>query len=252
MTLGWVCFLSLVWASRQLYVRVRDSDPDAADLGADAESAPGILDFGGISDVIAQEVTVEQLGAASGERQGDHAWPAGSWKAPLGPDDNYPGRGRWPVPDTRQCTDADMQVLHHWALKQAKHHLPKDGYNGTFKSGSCHTNAFWGDGYGLAVDRWATCYQQFYNVSTPCAQCIGSVYNMAIYNWSQPCYQLCYGRPNRKDGSHWCWQDCHKCMFYIGRRLSTCYGEPYDMVCRYGKELAEEGYFAENGINPKR
>ena len=41
-------------------------------------------------------------------------------------------------------------------------------------------------------------------------------------------------------------------MWYIGHQLSICYGEPYDMTCRYAKELGKEGWFEKNGINPKR
>ncbi|CAK0842184.1 unnamed protein product [Prorocentrum cordatum] len=81
---------------------------------------------------------------------------------------------------------------------------------------------------------------------------MGSVYNMARHSMSENCYNLCKGRPSRRDGSHWCWEDCQQCVWTVGKKLSDCYGEPYDMTCRYGKELGKEGYFAKNGIDPKR
>ena len=94
------------------------------------------------------------------------------------------------------------------------------------------------------------CYQQYFPVSTSCATCVGRVDNMAKHNMSTKCYNLCKGCPSRRDGAHWCWEDCQSCMWHVGKKLSECYGEPYDMTCKYGKELLREGYYEKNGIDP--
>jgi len=180
----------------------------------------------------------------------ERRWPATAWKAPLSPDDSYPGKPNWPLDTTRQCSEADVQELNFYALKQAKKRLPREGYNGTNFNGECFRYNF--NGWALNVTNYAKCFQKFYTVSTSCASCIGKVYNMAFFNWSQPCYNFCKGRPNRRDGAHWCWEDCQSCMWYIGKQLTTCYGEPYDMQCRYARELGKEEWFENNGINPKR
>merc|ERR1740121_2608405 len=196
-------------------------------------------------------VKQEEQQLIGNSRQIAEKFPPNSWKAPRSPNETYPGKVAFPLANTAQCSAHDMQVLNYWASKQAKNTLPMPGYDGTFKTGRCYTNNRPSD-YWFNVNKWASCYQEFYDISTPCAQCIGSLYNMAIYNWSDRCYNFCKGRPHRKDGPLWCWEDCQQCMWYIGRKLSDCYGEPYDMVCRYAKELGKEGYFEKNGIDPKR
>jgi len=180
----------------------------------------------------------------------ERKWPREAWKSPLGPGDNYPGKSNWQLDTTTQCTQSDVKELNYWALKQAKKRLPTSGYDGPNFDGNCFKYFF--NGWALNVSAYATCFQKFYSVSTPCAQCVGKVYNMAFFNWSQPCYNFCKGRPNRRDGAHWCWEDCQSCMWYIGKQLTTCYGEPYDMMCRYARELGKEEWFEQNGINPKR
>jgi len=248
------CLISLLAATTQLTLHSPDDTEDP--------TSHGIMEFGGIFDIVdtmRQHMEVQQQteeeekkGNLLGQKSSD-SWPAGSWKAPLSPTDSYGGNKgiRWHMPDTRQCTDADMKVIHYWALKQAKTRLPQEGKNATFGTGTCYKNNYnkWG---GLNVDNYVKCYQRFYDISTPCATCIGSVYHMAAFNWSEPCYNFCYGRPSKRDGAHWCWEDCQSCMWYIGRRLSICYGEPYDIVCRYAKELGKEGWFEKNGINPTK
>jgi len=184
-------------------------------------------------------------------------WPKRAWKAPLAPGDNYPGKSKWPLDTVQKCSAADVKLLNFWALKQAKKRLPSEGYNGSNFNGVCFRRSWhpWaGTAYGgsLHVGKYAECFQEFYNVSLDCAQCVGKVYNMAFFNWSLPCYNFCKGRPNRRDGPHWCWEDCQSCMWYIGKQLTTCYGEPYDMMCRYARELGKEEWFEQNGINPKR
>jgi len=185
---------------------------------------------------------------ASGSDFSDRKWPTKAWKAPLEQGENYPGKNNWPLDTTKQCSEPDVKELNYWALKQAKKRLSRDGYDGTNFNGECFRYNF--NGWALNVTNYAGCFQKFYNVSTPCAQCVGKVYNMAFFNWSQPCYDLCKGRPSRRDGAHWCWEDCQSCMWYIGRQLTTCYGEPYDMQCRYARELGKEEFFEKNGINP--
>ncbi|CAK0900362.1 unnamed protein product [Prorocentrum cordatum] len=253
MSLLRVLIVSLLTVTTQLSVR---SDGDGA--GADDKVDSLVYEFGGFFEFVGQ---VSDAPAAPGEqaaqqqlvghdRKSDEAWPVGSWHAPLRSNETYPGKANWPLFDTPQCSADDMTVINYWALKQAKKTLPQAARAGDFKTGSCYktfTTDWW-----FGISQWVSCYQEFYNVSTPCATCIGSVYNMAKYNMSENCYNLCKGRPSRRDGSHWCWEDCQQCMWYVGRKLSDCYGEPYDMTCRYGKELGKEGYFEKNGIDPKR
>mmetsp|Transcript_39916 Transcript_39916/g.105852 ORF Transcript_39916/g.105852 Transcript_39916/m.105852 type:complete len:252 (+) Transcript_39916:76-831(+) len=248
MNLRWVSILSLLPATTQLSLRDIDDDTDA---DSSPTSRP-IYDFGGIFEFVGPSAadSHHRDAADAGDDDSAENWPAGSWKAPLGPDDTYPQQQNFPLSDTRQCSEQDMETLNFWALKQAKKTLPEEGRRGDFKTGSCMKS--WSTTWWMGVSEWAQCYQEFYNVSTPCATCIGSVYNMAKYNWSSNCYNLCKGRPHRRDGSHWCWEDCQQCMWYVGKKLSDCYGEPYDMTCRYGKELGKEGYFEKNGIDPKR
>jgi len=249
--LEWMCLLSFLVSTTQLAMQRGPDEGEDSATDLDASVARGIMDFGGIFDLIT-DAHSKEAGLIGSKLDNIAEWPKGSWKAPLGTGEDYPGSRKWPVPETTQCTAADMKEINFWAIKQAKQRLPTEGYNGTFATGTCHKNNYGGKWQGLAVRPWAKCYQKFYNVSTGCAQCIGSVYNMAIYNWSEPCYNFCYGRPNRRDGSHWCWEDCQSCMWFIGRKLSTCYGEPYDMVCRYAKELGREDWFEKNGIEVKR
>merc|ERR1712087_680525 len=101
-------------------------------------------------------------------------------------------------------------------------------------------------GTGWNMEKFKTCYQVYFNVTTPCAECIGSVFNMATYNMSTSCYNLCKGRPHRKDGTHWCWEDCQSCMYYVGKKMTECYGEPYDMQCRFAKEINREKWYEKN------
>jgi len=271
--------LSLIVATTQLSLRTEEDEVEADNHA--------VLDFGGIFEMhdIIQEKFAHQAkqadkGAEDENMQlifgsttpaptwwhpaksggtgtdtdfANRRWPTWAWKAPLGPDDDYPRKDDYPLPVEGQpeCKATDMQVLNFYALKQAKKRLPREGFNGTNFNGECFQNNF-DDGWALNVKNYAKCFQRFYNVSLGCAQCIGKVYNMAFFNWSQPCYSFCKGRPNRRDGSHWCWEDCQSCMWYIGKQLTNCYGEPYDMQCRYARELGKEEWFEQNGVNPKR
>jgi len=243
--------LSLLTVTTQLSLLSDGDDRDVLDKDVDS-----IYDFGGFFELVGQSKDASTAGEQDEQQligdghQSAETWPVGSWHAPLRPNDTYYGKDSWPLHDTQQCTADDMKVLNFWALKQAKKTLPAAGGTGDFKAGSCWQRSATANYF--RVSSWATCYQEFYNVTTPCATCIGSVYNMAKYNMSDNCYTFCRGRPSRRDGSHWCWEDCQQCMWYIGRKLSDCFGEPYDMVCRYAKELGKEGYFEKNGINPKR
>jgi hypothetical protein len=257
MSLWWVSVLSFIAVTTQLSLR---SDGDDGDV-PDKADAP-VYDFGGFFELVGQARAApaaapqEQQLIGSGRKSAE-AWPVGSWHAPLRSNETYPNKDAFPTYDTQQCTAEDMKVINYWALKQAKKKHPyQTSATGAivplegFRSGDCwsrFTAEWW-----YPVDRWAECYQQYYPVSTPCAMCIGGVYNMAKYNMSDNCFNLCHGRPAREDGSHWCWEDCQQCMWYVGRKLSDCYGEPYDMMCRYAKELGKEGYFEKNGIDPKR
>jgi len=264
----WACLFALLVATTQLSVNLRD-DEDAPEP---TSATYDMMEFGGLFDIHhARKAMMKQhmkqhnkekdgeSKLIGGERKSAESWPEGAWHAPLDPGDKYGPRSqgtKWPIPPgwpeaAPSCDAADMKVINYWALKQAKSRLPKEGRNATFSTGTCYKNNV-GTWYGLHVPNYAKCYQRFYDVSTPCAQCIGSVYQMAVFNWSEPCYNFCYGRPSRRDGAHWCWEDCQSCMWYIGKKLSSCYGEPYDMVCRYAKELGKEGWFEKNGINPTK
>jgi len=255
MNLLCVFSLSLLIVTTQLSLRL-DGEADADDkVVAPVYEFGGFFEFvGHAKDASAAGEQDEQQLVGYGHKTAE-SWPVGSWKAPLLPNETWKQSGDFPLFDTQQCTADDMKVLNYWAMKQAKKTLPMhipEGrpIDGDFKHGLCW-NRFTAD-YWMGVEQWSACYQNYYNVTTPCAKCIGKVYNMAKYNMSEPCYNFCYGRPTRKDGSHWCWEDCQQCMWYVGRKLSDCYGEPYDMVCRYAKEIGKEGYFEKNGIDPKR
>jgi len=251
MNLLCVFSLSLLTVTTQLSLRLEGEDEDADDKVV----AP-MYDFGGFFELVGQAKDAPAAGEQDEQQligygsKSAETWPVGSWHAPLQPNESYSGKVAWPLSDTQQCTADDMTELNYWAMKQAKKTLPMSARDGDFKTGACYQN--YTSNWWFGVEKWATCYQRFYNVTTPCAQCVGSVYNMAKYNMSENCYNMCHGRPTRKDGSHWCWEDCQQCMWYVGRKLSDCFGEPYDMVCRYAKELGKEGYFEKNGIDPKR
>jgi len=242
---------SLLTVTVQLSLRSDGDDGDVPDKVVDP-----MYEFGGFFELVGKAKAESAAGEQDEQqligygRTSTEQWPTGTWHAPLRPNDTYNGQDAWPLYNTQQCTAGDMEVLNYWALKQAKQKLPQAGRDGDFKTGSCWKNTTTAS--SMRVAQWAACYQKFYNVTTPCAQCIGSVYNMAKHNMSDNCYKFCHGRPSRRDGSHWCWEDCQQCMWYVGRKLSDCYGEPYDMVCRFSKELGKEGYYEKNGLNPVR
>merc|ERR1719203_1671517 len=101
----------------------------------DSVSNP-IYKFGGIFDLIMDSDDMEasenqgeqEFSQLIGEnRSSDENYPAGSWKAPLGPGEAYPGSNRWPLSNTKKCNADDMKELNFWALKQAKTRLPVEG-----------------------------------------------------------------------------------------------------------------------------
>lgn len=271
MQFQWALIFSLVSVTTQLALHSDNKDLDADDVTGPIHDFGGIFDFmTDVSDFTDPESQDDAGIMLMADRKKAVQTP-GEWKAPLNPGDWYGGVGRYPLKTKEDCAGgnccnkADMDVLYYWAEKQAKKRLPAEGYTGDFYTtrvgnnvpkndrATCMKNNYWGQNAGLGVKPWAICYQRFYNVSTNCAECIGAVYNMAQYNWSKKCYQFCYGRPGRRDGSHWCWEDCQSCMSFIGRSLSTCYGgKSYAMVCDFAKELGIEGWFEKNGIDPKR
>jgi len=243
----WVVVLAFLPVTFQLSLH-----SDGAEVDADGKEDDPVYDFGGFFEFIGREKqNEEQQLVGQGRKTAETSDLAGPWKAPLSPGDTYSGSSAWPLSSTAQCTSADMTILNDMALKQAKKKLPPAMRAGDFKTGSCYTGAEASGSWDMTgTSGFVPCYQSYFPVSTPCATCIGSVYLMAKHNMSTNCYNLCKGRPHRRDGAHWCWEDCQSCMWYIGKKLSDCYGEPYDMACKYAKELGKEGWFEKNGIDP--
>jgi hypothetical protein len=249
-----VSVLAFLPVTTQLSLRSDGADVDAAGTEDDP-----VYDFGGFFEFVkpAEEEEQQQQQLVGQDRKiaetSDETAP-GDWRALLAPGASYPESAAWPVGSTQQCSAADMQTLNELAYKQAK---KKDMGARTAnlvpaRTGACYTgaspdSATW---TMTGTGGFVPCFQQAYPVSTGCATCIGQVYNMAKHNLSAKCYSLCKGRPSRKDGAHWCWEDCQSCMWYVGKKLTECYGEPYDMTCKYAKELLREGYYEKNGIDP--
>jgi hypothetical protein len=244
MNSGWVLLLAFLPVTTQLSLR-----SDEPDVDADGTVDDPVYDFGGFFEFVGRafEEGQQQL-VQVGRKTAETLDEAGPYKALLAPGAPYPGSDAWPVGGQGQCTEEDTKVHLDIAFKRAKKRLSPTLYANDFKTGECYKNATLGTGWNM--EKFKTCYQVYFNVTTPCAQCIGSVFNMATYNMSTSCYSLCKGRPHKRDGTHWCWEDCQSCMYYIGKKMTECYGEPYDMQCRYAKEMNREQWFEKNGINP--
>jgi len=237
----WAFGLAFLPLTTQLSLR-----SDEPDVDADGKVDDSVYDFGGFFEFVGRAFEEQQQQLIGGRKSAESSDLAGPYKAPLAPGATYPGSAAWPVGRT-QCTEADTKVHLDIAFKRAKKRLSPTLYANDFKTGACYKNA---SGTSWNMDHFTDCYQDYFNVTTPCAQCVGSVFIMATYNMSTSCYNLCKGRPNRRDGTHWCWEDCQACMYYVGKKLTECYGEPYDMQCRYGKEINREEWYGKNGIDP--
>jgi hypothetical protein len=251
-----VSVLAFLPVTTQLNLRSDGADVDA--VGTEDDPA---YDFGGFDEFLKQakeeqeERQQQLLGLGRKIAEASDETSSGDWRAPLAPGASYPGSDAWPVTSTQQCTASDMQTLNMLAYKEAKKKMPIGTRTANLvpaRTGACYTAASPDSGTWTmdGSTGFVPCFQQVYPVSTNCATCIGKVYNMAKHNLSTKCYNLCKGRPSRRDGAHWCWEDCQSCMWYVGKKLTECYGEPYDMSCKYAKELLREGYFEKNGIDP--
>jgi len=242
----WVFVLPFLPVTIQLSMR-----SEGAEVDADGKEDDPVYDFAGFFEFVgrAKEAEEQQL-VGLGRKIAETSDLAGPWQAPLGPTDTYNGSAQWPVGAAGQCTAEDTTILRNIAEKRAKKTLPPHLYANDFKTGACYNTASSDANPGWNMTAFTGCFQEFFSVTTGCATCIGSVYNMAKHNMSTKCYNLCKGRPHRRDGTHWCWEDCQSCMYYIGRQLTNCYGEPYDMQCRFAKEFNREEYYGKNGINP--
>jgi len=245
MSSWWVLVLAFLPVTAQLSLRSDDADVDA-----DGRVDDPVYDFGGFFEFVgpAFEEQQQQQLVRLGSKSAETSDLAGPYKAPLEPGETYNGSDEYPVGGQGKCTEADTKVHLDIALKRAKKRLSPTLYANDFKTGECYKNATM---YGhWNMERFTTCYQHHFNVTTGCTSCIGSVFLMATHNMSTKCYDLCKGRPNRRDGTHWCWEDCQACMWYIGKKLTECYGEPYDMQCRFAKEVNREEWYGKNGIDP--
>jgi len=247
MNSGWFFVLAFLPVTTQLSLR-----SEGADVDADGKEDDPVYDFGGFFAFVgrAKEEEEQQQLVQLGRKITETSDLAGPWKAPLASGEAYPGSASHPLFSTRQCTDHDVWIHRKMALERAKKQLPDYLYANDFKTGQCYKTASSSSNPGWNMTSFLECYQQTFNVTTPCATCIGAVFNMAKHNMSTHCYDLCKGRPHRWDGTHWCWEDCQSCMYYIGRKMTECYGEPYDMQCRFAKEINREKWYEKNGINP--